>query len=179
MIIMSINGATPLGEVLDKYPGAVEVLRSFEMKLGCGADMSDTIESAAKMQGVDAAALLKKLNNLKQQNTDSDKASVSLTEAAAKKMKELGIESKPGQGLRFGVRPGGCAGYSYTMEFDAPKYGDVTAEDRGIKIFMDRKEAGKVDGSTIDYLETLQASGFKVNNPNAKATCGCGKSAAV
>jgi len=58
MIIMSINGATPLGEVLDKYPGAVEVLRSFEMKLGCGADMSDTIESAAKMQGVDAAALL-------------------------------------------------------------------------------------------------------------------------
>ncbi|MBI4018702.1 MAG: iron-sulfur cluster assembly accessory protein [Candidatus Aenigmarchaeota archaeon] len=176
---MAITAQMPLGEVLENYPGAVEVLRSFDMKLGCGADMSDTIETAAKMQGVETNLLLKKLNDLKQDGNGSDRASVSLTDVAAKKMKELGIESKPGQGLRFGVRPGGCAGYSYTMEFDMPKNDDVIAQDRGIKIYMNKKEAGKVDGSTIDYIESLQASGFKVNNPNAKATCGCGKSASV
>lgn len=173
-----ITEKTSLGEIIDKYPGAVGVLRSFDVKLGCsGADVFDSIGTVAKTQDIDAVSLLKKLNNLKITEEHSDSVTISLTDVAAKKMKEM--IPPGGKGLRFGVTAGGCAGYTYSMEFDDRKETDVATEDKGLKIFVDRVSASKVNGVVIDYVESLQASGFKINNPNAKATCGCGKSAAV
>ena len=105
---------------------------------------------------------------------------IKLTPGAAKKVSEfMKAHGKTGCGLRIGVAKGGCAGYSYTMDFDK-KAGknDKIIEDRGIKLFIDTESMELLKGTTIDYVESLQASGFRISNPNARASCGCGKSCA-
>ena len=103
---------------------------------------------------------------------------VTLTENAAVKVKEyMKSEKKTRYGLRIMVVPGGCAGYQYGMDFekDAGK-DDFVVEQHGVKLFIDKKSAGHLVGTMIDFVDSLQGSGFKINNPNAQSTCGCGNS---
>ena len=79
-------------------------------------------------------------------------------------------------GLRVGVRGGGCSGFQYQLAFDEQRDGDVVFESHGLKLLVDRESLQFVRGSTIDYEESLQGAGFKVNNPNVVAACGCGSS---
>jgi len=79
-------------------------------------------------------------------------------------------------GLRVGVRGGGCSGFQYQLAFDEQRDGDVTFETHGLKVLVDAPSLAYVDGSTIDYVESLQGAGFQVNNPNVVAACGCGSS---
>src|SRR3989440_12360062 len=77
-------------------------------------------------------------------------------------------------GLRVGVRGGGCSGFQYQLAFDEQRDGDIVFESHGLKLLVDRESLQFVSGSTIDYEESLQGAGFKVNNPNGVAACGCG-----
>jgi iron-sulfur cluster assembly protein len=79
-------------------------------------------------------------------------------------------------GLRVGVRGGGCSGFQYQLAFDEQRDGDIVFESHGLKLLVDRESLQFVSGSTIDYEESLQGAGFKVNNPNVVAACGCGSS---
>jgi iron-sulfur cluster assembly protein len=79
-------------------------------------------------------------------------------------------------GLRVGVRGGGCSGFQYQLAFDEQRDGDAVFESHGLKLLVDRESLPFVSGSTIDYEQTLQGAGFKVNNPNVVAACGCGSS---
>jgi iron-sulfur cluster assembly protein len=79
-------------------------------------------------------------------------------------------------GLRVGVRGGGCSGFQYQLAFDEQRANDVVFESHGLKLLVDRESLQFVHGSTIDYEESLQGAGFKVNNPNVVAACGCGSS---
>jgi len=79
-------------------------------------------------------------------------------------------------GLRVGVRGGGCSGFQYQLAFDEERPGDVVFEDHGLKLLVDGQSLPYVDGSTIDYMESLQGAGFQVTNPNVVAACGCGSS---
>jgi iron-sulfur cluster assembly protein len=79
-------------------------------------------------------------------------------------------------GLRVGVRGGGCSGFQYQLAFDEQRDGDVVFESHGLKLLVDGESLQFVRGSTIDYEESLQGAGFKVNNPNVVAACGCGSS---
>jgi iron-sulfur cluster assembly protein len=79
-------------------------------------------------------------------------------------------------GLRVGVRGGGCSGFQYQLAFDAQRDSDVVFESHGLKLLVDGESLQFVRGSTIDYEESLQGAGFKVNNPNVVAACGCGSS---
>jgi iron-sulfur cluster assembly protein len=79
-------------------------------------------------------------------------------------------------GLRVGVRGGGCSGFQYQLAFDEQREGDTVFESHGLTLLVDRESLPFVSGSTIDYEETLQGAGFKVNNPNVVAACGCGSS---
>lgn len=114
-------------------------------------------------------------------------APVSITEAAAAKVLELlerEISANPEEhagkqyALRVAVQPGGCAGLRYALYFDDRKLdGDVVVHDKGVEVRVDRMSAPYLRGSKIDYLDTLQQSGFTIDNPNAKGTCACGDSA--
>ena len=79
-------------------------------------------------------------------------------------------------GLRVGVRGGGCSGFQYQLAFDERRDGDVVFEDHGLQLLVEPQSLPYVDGSVIDYVESLQGAGFQVNNPNVVAACGCGSS---
>jgi len=103
---------------------------------------------------------------------------VQLTETAVSKVKEIleTQEPKP-TGLRISVVGGGCSGFSYSMAFEnTPGMLDKTYNFDGLKIFIDQASMLYLDGAEVDYVETLEGSGFKFNNPNVKSTCGCGSS---
>ncbi|HLD33186.1 MAG TPA: iron-sulfur cluster insertion protein ErpA [Candidatus Nanoarchaeia archaeon] len=103
---------------------------------------------------------------------------VTLTEHAAAKVKEYMKAEKKGQyGLRIMVVPGGCAGYQYGMDFEKESgKDDIVFEQHAVKLFIDKKSASHLVGTTIDFVDNLQGSGFKIDNPNATSTCGCGNS---
>ena len=79
-------------------------------------------------------------------------------------------------GLRVGVRGGGCSGFQYQLAFDERRDGDIVFEDHGLQLLVDPQSLSYVDGSQIDYVDSLQGAGFQVNNPNVVAACGCGSS---
>ncbi len=79
-------------------------------------------------------------------------------------------------GLRVGVRGGGCSGFQYQLAFDQQRPGDVVFTDHGLKVLVDSQSLAYVDGSVIEYVESLQGAGFQVVNPNVVAACGCGSS---
>jgi iron-sulfur cluster assembly accessory protein len=106
---------------------------------------------------------------------------VQMTEKAVGKVREIldSQEPKP-QGLRIAVVGGGCSGFSYSMAFEnQPNMLDKTYSFDGLKVFVDQASLLYLDGAEVDYVETLEGSGFKFSNPQVKSTCGCGSSFSV
>jgi iron-sulfur cluster assembly protein len=100
-----------------------------------------------------------------------------VTEKAAEKVKAaIAKEGKSDSTLRLYVSGGGCSGFQYGLAFDKKNEGDHVIESNGVKIIVDQESAKYLDGSEIDYVESVMGEGFKVNNPNATETCGCGHS---
>ncbi|AYO85862.1 MULTISPECIES: HesB/IscA family protein [Methylobacterium] len=106
---------------------------------------------------------------------------LSLTDRAAERIKAIMADAdRPIAGLRVGVRNGGCAGMSYTMEYaEAPKPGEDVVEDRGVRVFVDPKAVLFLLGTEMDFTTTKLASQFVFNNPNQTSACGCGESVAI
>jgi iron-sulfur cluster assembly accessory protein len=103
---------------------------------------------------------------------------VTLTKTAVAKVKEImeAQDPKPAA-LRLGVQGGGCSGFQYSMQFEMEKGPmDKSFDFDGLTLIVDFTSMMYLEGCEVDYLETLEASGFKFNNPNVKSTCGCGSS---
>ena len=103
---------------------------------------------------------------------------VALSDAAVAKLTELTKEeSNADVGLRVYVYSGGCSGYRYGMMLeDQPTPEDIKIESQGINVYVDKQSTDLLQGSEIDYVDTLMGAGFTVNNPNATSGCGCGSS---
>jgi iron-sulfur cluster insertion protein len=109
---------------------------------------------------------------------------VTITPMAEQKIKELMQEEKDTVGLRVYVRGGGCHGYQYGMAFETKigeddsiiEKGDVKVIMDSVKVIMDSQSAPLLSGAEVDYVDSLQGSGFAIKNPQAKTTCGCGSS---
>jgi iron-sulfur cluster assembly protein len=104
---------------------------------------------------------------------------IELTDKGAEKVREfLAAQSEPAAtaGLRVGVRGGGCSGFQYMLAFDEQRDGDTVVESNGIRLLVDNASAPYVRGATVDFVDGLQGAGFKVDNPNVVAACGCGSS---
>jgi iron-sulfur cluster assembly protein len=107
---------------------------------------------------------------------------VQISENAGKLIRKMAVKNGlPDGGLRIGIKAGGCSGLSYTFAWEAgPRDGDHVFEGpEGSKVFVDPKSFRFVDGTTLDYDTSLVSKGFIFNNPQAKATCGCGTSFSV
>ena len=108
-----------------------------------------------------------------------NEAMIELTDKGAEKVREfLAAQSEPAAtaGLRVGVRGGGCSGFQYMLAFDEQRDGDTIIESHGIRLLVDNASAPYVRGATVDFVDGLQGAGFKVDNPNVVAACGCGSS---
>jgi iron-sulfur cluster assembly accessory protein len=102
---------------------------------------------------------------------------VSLTPAAAEKIRALMADETDVSVLRVAIEGGGCSGFQYGLGFDRGAVeGDHEYEVEGVRVVVDPFSAPYLRGATVDYLETIQESGFKIDNPNAVSSCGCGSS---
>ncbi len=176
-----------IADVLKKHPDVAVIMLEHGLHcVGCHANVFDTIEAGCKVHGLDdktVDSLVKAINKFiaeeqVEKEVPKGPAKVTISGVAANKVKELLAKDKlEGHGLRVAVSPGGCSGFVYQMNFekDAGK-DDVILENNGVKLFIDKDSLEMLRGAEIDYVDQLNESGFKINNPNAKQSCGCGKS---
>jgi iron-sulfur cluster assembly accessory protein len=112
-------------------------------------------------------------------SSGTDKETViNLTESAASQIKSMiaGDPENTGKGLRVFVEGGGCSGMQYGMVFDETRADDVIVEAYGVPVVVDPFSVTYLRGTTIDFVDALTGGGFKILNPNARQSCGCGKS---
>ena len=177
-----IGEDTTLGEVMLRCPEAAEVLAGYGMPVsGCRMPVSESLGVFAKsyVGGGEVAVIVDRINALI--GAKGEKASVEgveVSDAAVEKVNGLIVkEGKQGFNLRVEVKPGGCAGMSYEFSLDDEvKDGDVVVEKGGLKVVIDSASMENLRGATVDYVDGLQRSGFRVDNPNAHAVCSCGQS---
>lgn len=103
---------------------------------------------------------------------------VTLTESAAREIQSMTARdaTHAGKHLRVFVEGGGCSGLQYGMVFDEARDGDRQAEFNGVRVLVDEFSANYLQGAVVDFSEALTGGGFKITNPNARQSCGCGKS---
>ena len=102
---------------------------------------------------------------------------ITMTDAAAERVRDFLQKRGKGIGLRLGVRTSGCSGMAYVLEFvDDVEDTDMVFEDHGVKVIVDQKSLVYIDGTELDFAKDGLNEGFKFNNPNVKDECGCGES---
>jgi iron-sulfur cluster assembly protein len=107
---------------------------------------------------------------------------ITLTPTAVSEVKKFMEAESAGAeaGLRIRVVPGGCSGFSYSMQIeDGPRQGDEILDHEGLRVFIDMFSKQYLDGVQVDYVNSVMGSGFTFNNPNATGSCGCGSSFSV
>ncbi len=173
-----------IGDVVGKYPELAPVITANGLHcVGCHVSQWETLEEGFLGHGMseeDVDRVVAELNDFLAHQAEHpiDDQTVVITDAAVEKIKALMKgEAKVGHALRVAVVSGGCSGMSYELSF-VPKEntGDIAMEKNGLKIFLDPESVEFMGGATIDFIDTLQESGFKIHNPKAKSGCGCGKS---
>ncbi len=147
--------------------------------VGCQASTWETLEAGMLGHGYapeEIDGLVEDLNAILEESFDPN--IVQMTKRAAEKFKEiLKEEGKEGWGLRFADQAAGCSGFEYVLDFSKQATAeDTTFNSYGVDIHVNKKTLPRLVGSEIDYVEGLNHAGFKISNPNAKGSCGCGKS---
>lgn len=171
-------------EILSLFPHksqrlAHEITNAGLHCVGCHAATWETLEAGMLGHGMNEEAiarLVKRLNALLEE--EADETTISMTKRAANKFLEiLKEENKEGWGLRFGEQMAGCSGFEYLLDYaENANDDDEVFESHGVSIYVEKKLLKRLIGSEIDYIDSLHNSGFKISNPNAKASCGCGSS---
>jgi len=105
---------------------------------------------------------------------------ITLTPSAVAEVRSLlTLPENAGKHMRYYVEQGGCSGMQYGMVFDEAREGDVISEQAGVKVLVDKVSVDFLRGMLVDFSEAMTGGGFKISNPNAKQSCGCGKSFAA
>jgi len=179
-----ISRTMTIEEILGGFPHksqklAQEITNAGLHCVGCGAATWETLEAGMLGHGFSEEQidhLVERLNEVLAE--ESDPTTISLTKRAATKYKQiLAEEGKTGYGLRFGDKAAGCSGFEYVLDYSAKAQPDDRVfVSEGVEIHVNEKTVSRLLGSEIDFVEGLNGSGFKITNPNAKGSCGCGKS---
>jgi len=171
-----------MGEIVQKYPAAVEIMSKYGLHcFGCHVSTWETLEQGILGHGGSSQDVEKMVNEMNQileeEQTQSTNTEILLTDKAVNKIKNLIDSNQDITGLRIAVIPGGCSGFSYEFSLvKSPKEDERTIHEKEINIYINQESINLIRGSKIDYIEALQGAGFKVSNPNATSTCGCGQS---
>ena len=183
-VVQNITKEMTIEEIFSRFPHKSQKLAQ-EMSnrglhcVGCGAATWETLEAGMLCHGFleeDIEEMVGRLNAILSEKLDL--ATISMTKKAADKYRHiLQEDGKEGWGLRFGDKAAGCSGFEYVLDYSEK----ALPEDRvfvahGVEIHVNEGIVSRLLGSEIDFVDGLNGSGFKVSNPNAKGSCGCGKS---
>jgi len=177
-----ITKDTTIGEVVAKYPAVIEPLQEAGVHcVGCHVSYSESLEGGFKGHGMsdeEIDSVIVKLNKAVEEYKGEEGKEFIITKKAAEKLIEVLKEnSKEGSGLRVEIVPGGCSGFQYGLELDDNTTDlDLVIEDKGVKIIISKDNMQFLKGAKLDYVDSLQGAGFKISNPNANSSCGCGQS---
>lgn len=179
-----INRTMTIGEIFEMFPAhaqkiANELTRIGLNCVGCGSSTHETLEAGMYLHGEDDEAIERLEDSLnKILETQFDGATITLTERAAKKFITIcEEEGQKGAFLAFGVKLGGCSGYEYVLDFSTEKSpSQEVFHHFGVDVLVEKSALSRLIGCEIDYLDSLNSSGFKISNPNAKSSCACGSS---
>jgi iron-sulfur cluster assembly accessory protein len=171
-------------EIFSRFPQksqklAQEMTNSGLHCVGCGAATWETLEAGMLSHGFsleEVDEMVNRLNGILQQKVDL--SSITMTKRAVDKYRQiLSEEGKESWGLRFGDKAAGCSGFEYVLDY-SEKAGpdDEVFTSEGLEIHVHKNDVSRLMGSEIDFVDGLNGSGFKISNPNAKGSCGCGKS---
>lgn len=179
-----IHPQMTIEEILSLFPNkaqrlAHEITTAGLHCVGCHAATWETLEAGMMGHGMTnehIERLVGKLNALLDEPVDT--STITITPRAAEKYREiLKEEGKEGWGVRMDERMAGCNGFEYTLDYSEKALPtDATFESSGIQIHVRAEKVGQFIGSEIDYIDSLNASGFKISNPNVRSSCGCGTS---
>ncbi len=180
-----VHAGMTVGEVVEQFPEAVPIMLNFGLHcVGCHVSPWETLEQGAVGHGMPQEVFDKMLEAInvalaaKPEAAAGSQGTITVTQAAARKVIEMA--QKDGRAsaiLRVRVVPGGCAGFKYDLDFtNSPEPEDITIEVHGIKVVINQESIGMLSGATIDYVDTLNASGFRIENPQSHKSCGCGES---
>jgi len=167
-----------ISDVIEKYPSTIETLLMTGVHcIGCHVSYFETLEQGMRGHGMtdeEINEVINEMNNVANNEKLINNDDFKITEKAVNKIKDV---IKDDKGLRIEVIPGGCAGYMYNITTeDKINNEDKVINENDIKIIIDEKSFELLKGSKLDYVDSLQGAGFKIHNPNAKSTCGCGHS---
>lgn len=184
-----------IGDVLEQYPDAAPLLTEKGIHcVGCHVSPFETLEEGFRSHGMGEEEIDAILVDINEKLDDvmknkparaptvcSGDASLEVSCGAVAKVLELMQKENKDTtktALRIAVMPGGCSGMTYDFSFDSDgkQTDDKVIEKDGLTVLVDKKSLGILDGSRVDYVETLHGAGFVVKNPQAKGGCGCGKS---
>ena len=171
-----------IGDVVAKYPAVIEPLQEAGVHcVGCHVSYSESLEEGFKGHGMtdeQVDEVISKLNKAVAEYKVEDGKEFIITSKAAEKLIEVLKENKKeGSGLRVEIVPGGCSGFEYGLELDDSITDlDLTIEEKGVKIIISKENMPFLKGARLDYVDGLQGAGFKISNPNAHSSCGCGQS---
>ncbi len=171
-----------IGDVVAKYPSCIETLQSAGVHcVGCHVSYSETLEQGFKGHGMsdeDVDMVITQMNKAVEEGKLDEGKDLIITNKAAEKLKAVLKENnKEGSGLRVEIIPGGCSGFQYGLELDDNTTDlDLTFEEKGVKIIVSKENMQFLKGAKLDYVDSLQGGGFKISNPNAHSSCGCGQS---
>ena len=188
--VKPITKDMPIGDIVARYPQVASVVQAYGLHcVGCHVSAFETLEEGALGHGMseeDVENMVRDMNKVISQSNNSgsgrnkggSSGGIDLTKSAVDKLKDLmKKENKDGFALRVSVVPGGCSGFSYELTFvQKGEREDLSLEKHGLQVYVDKDSLEFINGASIDYVDTLQESGFKINNPNITSSCGCGKS---
>lgn len=180
-----VNAEMFIGDVVMRYPITAQVMLSYGLHcVGCHVSSFETIRQGAMghggMDDEDVDLLIEEMNQaISEHEVAVGGDTLTVTQRAVDKVGEFASreENQEGIFLRVKVVPGGCSGFKYDLDFDhTPSDDDVVLETSTLPIRIDPDSAHFLQGSVLDYLDGLDGSGFKIDNPNSQENCGCGKS---
>jgi iron-sulfur cluster assembly accessory protein len=165
-----------IGDVIKEYPETIEIMLSYGLHcVGCSVQYWESIEGGCKTHGFEDEKIDKMVKEMNEVLV-VDKGEFTVSDKAITKLNEMAQKQDKSPVLRINVVSGGCSGFQYHFDFDEIKDNDETMDIGGITFVMNKDSKEMLKGSKMEYIDTLNESGFRISNPNATESCACGKS---
>ena len=165
-----------IGDVIKEYPETIEIMLSYGLHcVGCSVQYWESIEGGCKTHGFEDEKIEKMVKEMNEVLV-VDKGEFTVSDKAITKLNEMAQKQDKSPVLRINVISGGCSGFQYHFDFDEIKDNDEKMDIGGITFVMNKDSKEMLKGSKMEYIDTLNESGFRISNPNATESCACGKS---